>query len=112
MKTNLILMIAAAVLTTAAGAQQHDITGPNGNATVSRAAGVPVSPGHSLLVYVITGGSRFGAVDLSSGVFMPIGQHMPPDVGSGLVQGPNSLLTLTFSGSLDAIDPINGKTSL
>jgi hypothetical protein len=111
MKTNLRLMIAAVVLATAAGAQSRDVTGPNIYTTVLRAADVPVSPGHSLLVYVITGGSRFGAVDLGSGVFMPMGQHMPPDVGGGLVQGPSSLLSLAFSGNLDAIDPVTGKTS-
>jgi hypothetical protein len=113
MKTNLSLMIAVAVLATAAGAQPNDVTGPNGYTTDPRAANVPVSPGHSLLVYVITGGSRFGAVDLGSGVFMPIGEHTPSDVGGGLVhvQDPSSLLTLTFAGNLDAIDPVNGKTS-
>jgi hypothetical protein len=42
---------------------------------------------------------------------MPIGEHTPPDVGGGLVQGRSSLLTLAFSGNLDAIDPLNGKTS-
>jgi hypothetical protein len=111
MKTNLTLTIAAAVLATAAGAQPLEVTGTNAYTTSPRTAGVPVSPGHSLLVYVITGGSRFGAVDLGSGVFMPIGQHTPPDVGGGLIQGPSSLLTLTFSGDLDAVDPVNGKTS-
>ena len=110
MKTNLSLMIAVAILATAAGAQPRDVTGPNGYTKEPQAAAVPISPGHSLLVYVITGGSRFGAVDLGSGVFMPIGQHTPPDVGGGLVQGKSFLLTLTFSGDLDAIDPVNGKT--
>jgi hypothetical protein len=42
---------------------------------------------------------------------MPIGEHTPPDVGGGLVQGRSSLLTLAFSGNLDEIDPVNGKTS-
>jgi hypothetical protein len=110
MKTNLNSMIAVAVLAMAAGAQPQHLTRPTGYTTEPRAADVPISPGHSLLVYVITGGSRFGAVDLGSGVFMPIGQHTPPDVGGGLVQGPSSLLTLAFSGNLDAIDPVNGKT--
>ena len=111
MKTNLYSMIAVAVLATAAGAQPQPETRPIGYTTEPRAADVGILPGHSLLVYVITGGSRFGAVDLGSGVFMPIGQHTPPDVGGGLVQGPRSLLTLAFSGDLDAIDPVNGKTS-
>ena len=37
------------------------------------------------LVYVITGGLQFGAVDLRSGAFLPIGPGLPPDVGGGLV---------------------------
>jgi hypothetical protein len=49
-------------------------------------------------------------VDFGSGVFMPIGRHTAPDVGGGLIQGPSSLLTLAFSGNLDAVDPVNGKT--
>jgi hypothetical protein len=110
MKTNLSSMIAVAVLATAAGAQPQHLTRQTGYTTEPRAADVPISPGHSLLVYVITGGSRFGAVDLGSGVFMPIGQNTPPEVGGGLAQGPSSLLTLAFSGNLDAIDPVNGKT--
>jgi outer membrane protein assembly factor BamB len=76
------------------------------------AVDIPTSPGRSLLVYVITGGLQFGAVDLHSGTFLPIGPALPPDVGGGLVQGPDkSLLTLAFSGNLVAIDPVTGKTS-
>src|SRR5262245_33327427 len=41
--------------------------------------------GRSLTVYVITGDLQFGAVDLQSGVFLPIGPGTPPDVGGGLV---------------------------
>jgi hypothetical protein len=49
-----------------------------------------------LLVYVITGGLQFGAVDLRSGTFLPIGPGLPPDVGGGLVPGRGrSLLTLS-----------------
>jgi hypothetical protein len=67
---------------------------------------------HSRLVYVITGSPQFGAVDLHSGTFLPIGPALPPDVGGGLVQGPGKrLLTLAFSGDLVAIDPASGKTS-
>src|SRR5215472_15557257 len=64
-----------------------------------------------LLVYVITGGSQFGALDLRSGAFVPIGPGLPPDVGGGLVPGRGgSLLTLSFSGNLDAVDPATGQT--
>ena len=72
-----------------------------------------VSARPSLLVYVITGGLQFGAVDLLSGTFVPIGPGLPPDVGTGLVPGRGaSLLSLAFTGNLDAIDPVTGITSL
>jgi hypothetical protein len=65
------------------------------------------------LVYIITGGFQFGAVDRRTGEFLPIGPGLPPDVGTGLVQGPDrSLLTLAFSGNLEAIDPATGVTSV
>jgi len=68
---------------------------------------------HSLLVYVITGSPQFGAVDLYSGTFLPIGPSLPPEVGGGLVQGPgNTLLTLGSSGNLVAIDPVTGTSSV
>jgi hypothetical protein len=67
----------------------------------------------SLMVYAITIGFQFGAVDLRSGAFLPIGPGLPPDVGDGLVQGPGrSLLSLGFDGNLDAIDPLTGQTSV
>jgi hypothetical protein len=71
----------------------------------------PKDPSH--MVYVITVfGPQFGAVDLSSGTFVPIGSGLPLDVGDGLVQGPgNSLLTLGFSGKLYAIDPRKGEAT-
>lgn len=69
--------------------------------------------GASLMVYAITIGFQFGAVDLRSGAFLPIGPGLPPDVGDGLVQGPGrSLLSLGFDGNLDAIDPFTGQTSV
>jgi hypothetical protein len=71
----------------------------------------PGNPG--LMVYAITIAFQFGAVDLHSGAFLPIGAGLPPDVGDGLVQGPGtSLLSLGFAGNLDAIDPFTGKTSV
>jgi hypothetical protein len=80
-------------------------------ARAPRAGDIPASASHSL-VYVITGSPQFGAVDLHSGTFLPIGPALPPDVGGGLVQGPDqSLLTLAFSGNLVAIDPVTGKSS-
>jgi hypothetical protein len=56
---------------------------------------------------------QFGAVDLRSGAFLPIGTGLPADVGDGLVQGPStSLLSLGFEGNLIAIDPATGTTSV
>jgi hypothetical protein len=70
-------------------------------------------PIHRGLVYVITGSPQFGAVDLHSGTFLPIGPSLPAEVGGGLVQGPGkALLTLGFSGNLVAIDPVTGITSV
>jgi hypothetical protein len=78
---------------------------------VHRGADDSVSAKRSLLVYVITGGLQFGTVDLRSGAFLPIGPGIPPDVGVALVQGSGrSVLTLAFSGNLDAIDPVTGVT--
>src|SRR5439155_23805438 len=60
----------------------------------------------------ITGTPQLGVIDLGSGTFLPIRPALPPEVGGGLVQGPDrSLLTLAFSGNLVAIDPVTGNTS-
>ena len=73
----------------------------------ARRKGEDSASAHSrLLVYVITGGLQFGAVDLRSGTFLQIGPGLPPDVGAGLVPGRGKdLLTLSFSGNLVALDP-------
>ncbi len=66
-----------------------------------------------LMAYVVNIAFEFGALDLRSGAFLPIGPGLPPDVGDGLVQGPGtSLLSLGFDGNLIAIDPFTGQTSL
>jgi hypothetical protein len=65
------------------------------------------------MVYAINIAFEFGAVDLRSGAFLPIGPGLPPDVGDGLVQGPGtSLLSLGFDGNLVSIDPRTGQTSV
>jgi hypothetical protein len=70
-----------------------------------------VEPG--LLTYVLNGNQQFGAVDLRSGEFLPIGPTLPPDVGGGLVPGVgNSLLTLSFSGNLVSLNRVTGVTSV
>ena len=112
MKTILTSMIAmAGLLATVAGGQ------PTAPRTL-RYGGQPggdasKKPHRNLLVFVITNTPEFGVVDAGSGAFLPIGPGLPPDVGSGLVPGRGaSLLTLTFSGNLDTIDPRTGKASV
>ena len=69
------------------------------------------------LVYVVTAPvdfagttAQFGTVDLATGEFHQIGPYTPePEVG--LVPGPHGeLLSITFSGDLESIDPANGNT--
>jgi outer membrane protein assembly factor BamB len=79
----------------------------------ARASNAPPSRGNRLLVYVITVNFEFGAIDLGSGAFLPIGPGLPANVGDGLIPGTRkSLLSLGFDGSLIAIDPATGKTSV
>jgi hypothetical protein len=64
------------------------------------------------IVYVVTGNQQFGTVDLATGAFSQIGPNTP-EGEDGLVPGPSgSLLTLTYSGNLDSINPATGITSL
>jgi hypothetical protein len=64
------------------------------------------------LVYVVNGNNQFGTVDLVTGTFQQIGPNTP-EGESGLAPGPHgSLLTLTFSGNLDSINPATGATSV
>jgi hypothetical protein len=105
MKTILTSIAAGSLLAMLAVAQPA-------RSAVDRAR-IPSSASQSLLVYVITGSSQFGVVDLHSGTFLPIAPALPPEVGGGLVQGHgNTLLTLGFSGNLIAIDPVTGMTSV
>jgi hypothetical protein len=63
-----------------------------------------------VLAYVVNG-EQFGSVDLATGAFNPIGAGTPQGA-AGLVPGQNGfLLTLTFSGDLDSIDPGTGIVS-
>jgi hypothetical protein len=77
----------------------------------SRDRHTPATPG--LLTYVFTLDQQFGAVDLRSGEFLPIGPGLPPDVGGGIVPGPGkAMLTLSFSGSLESLDPATSALSV
>jgi hypothetical protein len=70
---------------------------------------VPVSA--DPVVYVIADAQGFGEMDLASGSFSPIGPV--PDTIQYLAKGPNgSLLTMSFNGDLDSINPRTGATSV
>ncbi len=117
MKTILTSFLVGSLLTTVALAQEQ----PSGfaarrgftNNAERRTAQSSVPGASSLFAYVITTGFQFGAVDLRTGAFLPIGPELPADVGDGLVQGlGRSLLSLGFDGSLYAIDKVTGDTSV
>jgi hypothetical protein len=127
MKSLITSIVAGSLLATLALAQPLQSTAPFGgdpnaqpfrrqalgSGKVRRASDESESAKRSHLVYVIAGGSQFGTLDLQSGTFLPIGPGTPPDVGQGLVQGPGRfLLTLGFSGNLDAINPLTGETKV
>ena len=64
------------------------------------------------LVYVVNISRQFGAADLNTGAFTPIGPNTP-EIDQGLVAGPNgSLLTLASSGNLNSINPATGVTTV
>jgi hypothetical protein len=112
MKSILTSLAAASLVATLAVAQPYHGRGLPFNPE-ARASNAPASRSNRLLVYVITIGFEFGAIDLSSGAFLPIGPGLPANVGDGLIPGPRtSLLSLGFDGSLVAIDPAAGKTSV
>jgi hypothetical protein len=64
------------------------------------------------LVYVVTSNNQFGTIDLATGAFHPIGAPTP-EGQSNLVWGPDgSLLSLTYSGNLEKINPATGGTTV
>jgi hypothetical protein len=64
------------------------------------------------VVYVVNDNSQFGTLNLTTGSFTQIGPATP-EGETGLVPGPNgSLLTLTYSGKLDSINPATGATTV
>jgi len=110
MKTILTSVLVGSLLTTLTLAQQ-----PSRGFWQRTLADNPErrTPHRNLMVYVINTALEFGALELRSGAFLPIGPGLPPDVGDGLVQGPGrSLLSLGFDGNLIAIDPVTGQTAL
>ena len=114
-KTVLSSLMVGSLLTTLAIAEQPRLGGRRGLPGNPKARTAKASPSAkpSVLTYVITVGYEFGAVDLNSGAFLPIGPGLPPDVGDGLVPGTGkSLFSLGFTGNLDAIDPATGETTV
>jgi len=72
------------------------------------ATGTPAASTADPMVYVVNYSQEFGTLDLATGAFVQIGQPLP-EGSQGLVPGPGgSLLTLTFSGNLEAITPATG----
>jgi outer membrane protein assembly factor BamB len=116
MRTILTSLLVGSLLTTLALAQQPSRDfGRRGlaNNLERRTAQTTTPATPNLMAYVINIAFEFGAVDLRSGAFLPIGSAVPSDVGDGLVQGPGtSLLSLGFDGKLVAIDPFTGLTSV
>src|ERR1039458_235609 len=63
------------------------------------------------IVTVITGSQQIGQMDLATGSFSPPGS-IPPTI-QYLVPGPNgSVLTMSFDGNLDSINPNTGAISV
>jgi len=63
------------------------------------------------IVY-ITNGAQLGTMDVNTGAYSLFGPGTPQGA-EGLVRGPNgSLLTLTFSGNLDSINPATGAPTI
>jgi hypothetical protein len=59
-------------------------------------------------VVYVSNGSQFGTVNVASGIFRQIGPNLP-DPSQGLGYATNgSLLTMGFSGNLDALNPTTG----
>jgi hypothetical protein len=70
---------------------------------------IPVTAGP--LVYVITGSQEFGEMDLATGAFSSIGPI--PATIQYLVSGTTgSLLTMSFDGNLNSINPSTGALSV
>jgi hypothetical protein len=62
------------------------------------------------LVYVVDFNSQFGAVNLSTGAFNPIGTPTPEPLANLVWGTDGSLLSLSASGNLDKINPLTGET--
>lgn len=121
MKTILTSIVAGSLLAALAIAQPSRSVDPAAQShsrwtrtTARLPSDVPAVTTPNSMVYVVTNGLQFGAEDLRSGAFVPIGPGLPPeDAGVGLVRAPGgSLLTLAFSGDLIGIDSVTGAASL
>ena len=117
MKTILTSIAAGSLLAGFAIAQPSrsaDPAGPARGRWTRATTNLPAVPNPNRMVYVVTNGVQFGAEDLHSGAFVPVGPGLPPeDAGVGLVPAPGgSLLTLAFTGDLIGVNPLTGAASL
>jgi hypothetical protein len=117
MKTILTSIAAGSLLAGLATAQPSrfaDAAGHAGGRWTRATTNLPAAPNPNRMVYVVTNGVQFGAEDLHSGAFVPIGPGLPPeDAGVGLVPAPGgSLLTLAFTGDLIGVSPLTGAAVL
>jgi hypothetical protein len=79
---------------------------------ISLALALSTLPASAGTISYVTNGFQFGTVDLANGVFTPVGPGTPEGI-SGLAPGPNgSLLTLTYSGLLESINPATGVSAV
>jgi hypothetical protein len=75
------------------------------------ATGVAEGPAQRF-VYVVTSNQQFGTVNLDTGAFAQIGPNTP-EGQANLVWGQDgSLFSLTYSGNLEAINPVTGVTTV
>src|ERR1017187_5440831 len=123
MKTILTSIAAGSLLAAFAFAQParpgYGMTGPAGyHRAAPYAAASTNDVDRNRLVYALTnnpqtGAAGFGAVQLGSGAFVPIGSTLPPDLGHALAPTPHgSLLSMAYSGNLYSIDPRNGVATV
>jgi len=84
---------------------------------IARTQATPASAAN-LLVYVLTnnpetGAAQFGAADVTSGGFAPIGPGLTFELGHALLTSPGTaLLSLGYEGNLYSIEPRTGVASV
>ncbi len=64
------------------------------------------------LIYVVDITNQFGAVDLATGSFSPIGLPTPEGQSNLVWSSDGALFSLTYSGNLEKINPRSGETTV